>query len=46
MNADNKTLTTVDESLEVFSPYPAYQNNYSVKIKAWLNFFKELITSK
>ncbi|TDR22579.1 hypothetical protein C8D91_1071 [Marinicella litoralis] len=47
MNAEKlKTHTTVDESLEVFTPYPSYQNLKSVKHNLWIKFFKELISNK
>ena len=36
MNANNKKIhTSLDESLEAFSPYPAYQQVKLVKRNAW-----------
>ena len=37
MNAEKiKTHTTVDESLEAFSPFPTYHEIKSVKRNTWL----------
>lgn len=47
MNAENKnTHTSIDESLEVFSPFPAYQAADNHKHKLWLQRFKQLVKTK
>ncbi len=47
MNAENKkTHTSVDESLEVFTPFPAYQQPSDHKHNMWLRRFKQLVKTK
>ena len=47
MNADNKNIhSSTDESLEVFSPYPAYHESKTEKHNIWLKFLRELIKTK
>ncbi len=37
---------SVDDSLEVFSPFPAYRDNKQAYKKSWLKFFKDLCYNK
>ncbi len=47
MNAKNKnTHTSIDQSLEVFSPFPAYHDVKLNKIDSWLRYLAKLINHK